>query len=194
MDSPQVVVIAGPNGSGKSTAAPVLLHELFGISQYVNADTIAAGLAGNDPDSVALQAGKLMLRRLRELAEKRESFAFETTLASRSFAPWLKELRNSGYQIHLIFLSLGSDEVAISRVADRVAMGGHAIPEEVIRRRFQSGIENLWSLYWPILDQVFIYDNTAPGSPDLVAYRGADGRLMVEDSRTWDHLNEYRND
>ncbi len=99
--SPNVVVVAGPNGSGKSTAAPSLLRDYLGLTEFVNADVIAQGLAGFHAEAVAIQAGRIMRARLRELASQRIDFAFETTLASRSFAPWLRELRDSGYRVHL---------------------------------------------------------------------------------------------
>jgi predicted ABC-type ATPase len=94
---PNLVVIAGPNGAGKSTLAPALLHGLLGLDAFVNADVIARGLSGFDPDSAAIQAGRVMLQRLRELAEARADLAFETTLASRTFAPWIERQVAAGY-------------------------------------------------------------------------------------------------
>ena len=101
---PSVVVLAGPNGAGKSTAAPALLQGALGVTEFVNADAIARGLSAFDAERAALPAGRVMLRRLRDLARQRVSFAFETTLASRSFAPWLAELKRDGYSIHIVFL------------------------------------------------------------------------------------------
>ena len=141
-DAPTIVVIAGPNGAGKSTTAPVLLNEMLGLREFVNADVIAQGLSAFAPENVALQAGRLMLARLRQLAEARKNFAFETTLASRSFAPWLREQRAAGYALYLLFLYLPSPEFAVRRVAERVKLGGHDVPEKVghqaaLRRRAQ---------------------------------------------------------
>ena len=102
-DAPSIVIIAGPNGAGKSTAAPVLLKETFATPEFVNADVIAQGLSGFAPENSAFEAGRIMLRRLRQLARERRSFAFETTLASRSFAPWIAKERGRGYQFILIF-------------------------------------------------------------------------------------------
>lgn len=136
---PSVVILAGPNGAGKSTAAPELLQGELSISDFVNADVIARGLSAFDPDRAAIAAGRIMLGRLRELAHPRETFAFETTLASRSFAPWLRDLRGSGYAVHLIFLWLSSQELAEQRVADRVCSGGHDVPADTIRRRYRRG-------------------------------------------------------
>src|SRR3954452_10640772 len=131
---PQVIVIAGPNGAGKTTAAPFLLRDTLGVTEFVNADTIAQGLSAFEPEQVATAAGRVMLARLKELAERRANFAFETTLASRWFARWLQKLIGGGYTLHLLFLWLPSADFAVSRVADRVRAGGHTVPEETIRR------------------------------------------------------------
>lgn len=120
--TPNLVVLAGPNGAGKSTAAPMLLRGTLGVTEFVNADVIAQGLSAFAPDRVALSAGRIMLRRLQELARQGVSFAFETTLASRSFAPWIRELAQTGYQFHLVFLWLPSADFAVQRVADRVRL------------------------------------------------------------------------
>src|SRR5262245_44459100 len=125
---PSVVILAGPNGAGKSTVAPALLQGPLAVNEFVNADVIARGLSAFDPQSVALAAGRVMRTRLRELAAQRISFAFETTLASRSLAPWLAGLKTDGYHVHLVFLWLPSADFAVDRVAQRVKTGGHAIP------------------------------------------------------------------
>lgn len=142
--APSVVVVAGPNGAGKTTAAPFLLRDSFGIQEFVNADPIAAGLSAFAPESVAIAAGRVMLARIEELARRRLSFGFETTLASRSFAPWLQRRVADGYSVHLVFLWLASPELAIARVARRVELGGHAVPEEVVRRRYAAGLRNFF--------------------------------------------------
>jgi len=133
-EQPQVIIIAGPNGAGKTTLAPFLLRDRFRTSAFVNADAIASGLSAFEPENVAIEAGRIMLRRLHELSEQSQSFAFETTLAARSYAPWIKRLRSSGYEMHLLFICLRSVELAIERVAERVRRGGHIIPEPEIRR------------------------------------------------------------
>jgi predicted ABC-type ATPase len=150
--SPQVVLIAGPNGAGKTSLAPFLLRDRFSEFTFINADTIASGLSAFAPETVAIEAGRIMLSRLRELSERKESFAFESTLAARSYASWLKRLRLQGYEVHLIFVWLRSIDLAIERVAERVRRGGHAIPLQEIRRRFQRGIDNLFELYIPLAD------------------------------------------
>lgn len=161
---PHILVIAGPNGAGKTTAAPALLHEALQINHFVNADTIAAGLSAFAPEKAAIQAGRVMLERMRYLAANSENFAFETTLASRSFAPWIVELKNKGYLFHLVYLLLDSPDLAVSRVNERVRIGGHSVPEETIRRRYQAGLKNFFKLYMPIADSWQMYDNTDIGN------------------------------
>jgi len=117
---PSLIIISGPNGAGKSTAAPNLLKGELAVSEFVNADVIARGLSAFEPERVAMAAGRIMLRRLDELAEQRTTFAFETTLASKSFAPWIVRLKKSGYLFHLIYLWLPSAQMAIGRVESRV--------------------------------------------------------------------------
>src|SRR4051812_9569015 len=122
---PNVIVLAGPNGAGKTTAAKVILPSLVNITEFVNADIISQGLSGFAPENVALEAGRIMLTRLHQLAEQRVSFAFETTLASRSFASWLQKLVGEDYEFRLFFFWVPSAEFSIGRVANRVKLGGH---------------------------------------------------------------------
>src|SRR6266571_1131293 len=142
--APQVVVIAGPNGAGKTTLAPFLLRDKLGLLEYVNADPIALGLSGFDPGSVAFEAGRVMLNRLHDLAEQRKTFAFESTLAARSYIRWIKRLCGAGYNFQLMFLWLRSADLAGQRVRERVRAGGHDVAEEVIRRRYVSGLRKFW--------------------------------------------------
>lgn len=160
---PKVVVLAGPNGAGKSTAAERLLRGPLRVDEFVNADVIAQGLSGLAPESAAFEASAIMLRRLHALAEQRVSFAFETTLASRSLAPWLRTLVASGYRFDLIFLWLPSPEAAIARVRDRVNRGGHDVPEVTIRRRHAAGLRNFFELYQPIATTWQMVDNNRNG-------------------------------
>jgi predicted ABC-type ATPase len=158
---PIVVVIGGPNGAGKTTCASLLLPEAIGLRQFVNADTIAAGLSAFAPETVALQAGRIMLERLNELARERQSFAFETTLASRSFAPFLRELQTNGYTVHVAYVWLRSPDLSVDRVAGRVARGGHHVPEETVRRRYARGLTNFHRLYRPLADSWLLCDNSS---------------------------------
>jgi len=188
IDSPNVVVIAGPNGSGKSTAAPFLLRDYLGITEFVNADVIAQGLSAYGAANVAIPAGRIMLERLNELASARADFAFETTLAARSFAPWLSELQALGYQSHLVFLWLPTPEMAISRVAGRVRRGGHHVANEVVRRRYHGGLQNFFQLYRPIVHAWRMFDNSGREGYDLIAQHVPDASLLVEQPDIWDAL------
>ncbi|MEQ1910054.1 MAG: zeta toxin family protein [Vicinamibacterales bacterium] len=165
---PSVVILAGPNGAGKSTAAPALLQGALQVNEFVNADVIARGLSAFDPDSAAIAAGRVMLARLHELAAQRVSFAFETTLASRTFAPWFAGLKVSGYDIHLVFLWLSSADLALERVADRVRNGGHDIPSDVVRRRYSAGVRNFFHLYQQVATSWAMYNASGP-QPLLLA-------------------------
>lgn len=181
---PDVIVIAGPNGAGKSTLAPYLLRDRFGILEFVNADTIALGLSAFSPESAALDAGRVMLSRLRELATEMVDFAFETTLASRFYARWLERLRSKGYRVHMLFLWLPSADFAVERVAQRVRAGGHNVPEESIRRRYKRGLHNLCKLYLPIADSWQVYDGSE-NPPELIAFGDKVKESTVVDAERW---------
>jgi predicted ABC-type ATPase len=183
--APKVVILAGPNGAGKSTSAAKLLRGVLKVEEFVNADTIAQGLSAFAQDRVAFQAGRIMLMRLRELAAARSSFAFETTLASRSYAPWIAELRAAGYKVHLIFLWLPSDDEAVARVAERVRAGGHHVPEPTIRRRYDAGVKNLLTIYMQLADTWQVVDNSVARRPRSVAAGTSHGEARVEIPLTW---------
>jgi predicted ABC-type ATPase len=181
---PSVVVIAGPNGAGKSTIAPLILRGPLDVREFVNADDIARGLSPFNIEGAAVAAGRIMLARMRDLARQRVRFAFETTLASRSFAPWLKELKDSGYAFHLVYLWLPSADFAIDRVASRVRRGGHPIPPETVERRYHGGIRNFFRLYRPLATTWAIFDSS-DRRRSLIA-EGEDGRPPgVKDDRRW---------
>ena len=150
---PNLFVIAGPNGAGKTTYARRFLPEEMRTREFVNADLIAAGLSPFAPDKAAFEAGRIMHHRLRELAAQRADFAFETTLSGRAYAPLLRDLRAAGYRIKLDFLWIPQLDLTRQRVRQRVAKGGHNIPDDVQERRFHLGVRNLATLYRPLLDQ-----------------------------------------
>jgi predicted ABC-type ATPase len=189
-ERPSVIVLAGPNGSGKTTSAPKLLRDVLGVAEFVNADTIAQGLAAFSPELVALEAGAIMLSRLHLLAEQRRTFAFETTLAGRSFAPWLAQLVASGYEFHLVYLWLPSADLAVARVADRVRNGGHDIPEETIRRRYRSGLKNFFRLYMRLATVWRIYDNSNVDDMLLIAEGEKTKVTRVVEQPAWQALVE----
>jgi len=186
---PSVVILAGPNGAGKSTVAPALLRGALAVNEFVNADVIASGLSAFDPDSAAIAAGRVMLARIRELASQRVNFAFETTLASRSFAPWLRQLVTSGYSAHLVFLWLPSADFAVDRVAERVRTGGHNVPPETVRRRYAAGLRNFFQLYQPLVSGWVLYDSSGP-VPRPVAEGLASHPPTVYDRDIWASAQE----
>jgi predicted ABC-type ATPase len=186
---PYVIVIAGPNGAGKSTAAPALLHGLLGLEDFVNADVIARGLSAFHPEGAALQAGRIMLARVRELAAAGRDFAFETTLASRTFAPWIAGLRrDDGYEFHLNYLWVPAPELSIARVANRVREGGHFVPDDDVRRRYQRGLDNFFQLYRPIAEVWRFYDNSQPSEPRLLAEKSLNLAEALYDEDLWNRL------
>lgn len=182
---PWMVIVGGPNRAGKSTAAPGILREVLGMTDYVNADVIAAGLSGLNPDGAAVAAGRVMLARIRELANRRADFAFETTLASRFFAPWIEGLRAGGYHFRLIFLWLPSADAAVARVRQRELSGGHGVPDDTVRRRYARGLQNFFELYRPLADSWALYDSSDHDGPRLVAQAEPDRPHEIIDEETW---------
>ena len=187
---PQVIVIAGPNGAGKTTLAPFLLRDTLGVLEYVNADPIALGLSGFDPGSVAFQAGRVMLNRLHDLGEQRRTFAFESMLAARSYVRRIEHLRRGGYRFQLMFLWLRSVDLAVGRVRERVRAGGHDVAEEVVRRRYDAGLRNFWSLYQPLADTWAVYDNSDLPSPLIIAQGGQGEGLTIVHGDLWKRFQE----
>jgi predicted ABC-type ATPase len=181
---PRIFVIGGPNGAGKTTAAVGSLPEILECADYVNADAIAKALSPFASNRAAFKAGRLMLEAIHELAAAGRDFAFETTMASRSFVPFLKRCRSKGYEVRLIFLWLNSVNLARGRVAKRVRSGGHDIPKDVIKRRYRAGIRNFLQLYVPEADQWAVYDNSGR-QPSLVARSTAPGKMELLQAETW---------
>ncbi len=175
MSKPRVVIVAGPNGAGKSTIAKYLLPEGAEVLEFVNADQIALGLSAFAPETVAIEAGRVMLRRIEVLMDAKQSFAFETALASKTFTRLCKRAALAGYDIELVYVSLPNPKVAVQRVASRVRDGGHSIPTEVIKRRFQRSLHNFFNLYCGIVTRWWLFDNGHAATPTLIA-RGVHGR------------------
>jgi predicted ABC-type ATPase len=159
-DEKKILIIAGPNGAGKTTFAQEFLPNEAQCPAFVNADLIAAGLSPFAPEVAAIKAGRLMLEQLHEYVHKGESFAFETTLSGKTYARMIPTWQKAGYHVKLIFLNLPDVELAIARVAARVAQGGHGVPDEVIRRRFFTGQRNCNHIYKPLVDSWILYDNS----------------------------------
>jgi len=157
---PKLYIISGCNGAGKTTASYTILPEMLNCREFVNADEIARGLSPFNPENVAIEAGRIMLNRIRELMDDGVDFAFETTLATRSYTSFVRDAQAKGYQVTLLYFWLNSPDLAIKRVAKRVAAGGHNIDEETIKRRYAKGIDNLFNLYMDIVDYWILADNS----------------------------------
>jgi predicted ABC-type ATPase len=186
--TPTVYVIAGPNGAGKTTFATKFLPEFVHCQEFLNADLIAAGLAPFAPETQNLRAGRLLLTRIRELAEAQRDFGFETTLAGRNYLRILSQMRSGGYRVLLFFLWLPSADMAVARVASRARLGGHNVPEVDIRRRYLPGIRNLFRLYRPLADAWWLYDSSRL-PPSLIAAERS-GQLQVEQTELYSQITQ----
>lgn len=164
----KIVIIAGPNGAGKTTFAESFLPNEADVDDFLNADLIARGISPFDPDKAAIRAGKILLDEIRRRITNGESFAFETTLSGRGYAKHIPRWQASGYHVKLVFLSLPDPNLAVHRVHSRVRQGGHAIPDDVIRRRFDKGRENFERIYKKLVNSWILYDNS-DGSPILLS-------------------------
>ena len=156
----KIVIIAGPNGAGKTTFALEFLPREADCPDFMNVDLIAAGLSPFDPDRAAIRAGRLMLEEIKRRVREGKSFAFETTLSGRHYTRMIPRWRAAGYHVKLIFLNLPTANLAVARVAARVAQGGHNVPESVIRRRFDSGLRNFHNIYRSLVNSWVLYDNS----------------------------------
>jgi predicted ABC-type ATPase len=184
-----IFILGGPNGAGKTTAAEVLLPHKLRIQALLNADEIAREIAPGNVEAVAFEAGRRMIERMRELVRHGESYAFETTCAGKSHIRLLKECRSAGWRISLIYLWVPSPEYSIARVARRVSQGGHHIPDDVIRRRYHTGLWNMRHLYLPLADYATIYDNR-DRALRLIARCAPDSLLRVLDEEIWAKIEE----
>ena len=178
--APHLYVIAGPNGAGKTTFAREFLPHYAKCENFVNADLIAQGLSPFSPAAAGIKAGRLLLKQIHEFAKQRAVFAFETTLSGKTYVSLLRRLKQQGYVIHLFFLWIPSVELALVRIKDRVAQGGHNVPTADVRRRFGRSVQNFLRVYRPLFDSWTVFDtSTAP--PALIA-KEEGGKLTVEDA------------
>jgi len=185
---PNLYIIAGCNGAGKTTASYTVLPEILDCKEFINADEIAKGLSPFQPEKVAIQSGRIMLKRIDELLTSKADFAFETTLSSKSYVNTVKEAQENGYNVTLIYFWLSSIDLAKERVKVRVTEGGHNIPTEVIERRYKLGLENLFKLFIPIVDSWMIFDNSSNDS-NLISEGGRGEENEVYDKEIWETLN-----
>jgi len=187
MTDKNLYIIAGCNGAGKTTASFTILPEIIECKEFVNADEIAKGLSPFQPETVAFESGRIMLKRITELLFDNQSFAFETTLSTKSYKSKILEAKEKGYTVTLLFFWLQNIELAKARVKMRVSEGGHNIEPEIIERRYFRGIENLFKIYLPIVDGAIIFDNSN-GKHELLAEKTVDGQLNIIDSIKFNEL------
>ncbi|MDY0090606.1 MAG: zeta toxin family protein [Flavobacteriaceae bacterium] len=190
MSDKSLYIIAGCNGAGKTTASFTILPEILECKEFVNADEIAKGLSPFQPEKVAFEAGRIMLGRINELLKNDENFAFETTLSTKSYKNKIKEAQQKGYTVTLLFFWLQSIELAKERVKTRVSEGGHNIEPDVIERRYIKGIKNLFDIYLPLADGVFIFDNSQ-GKHEPLARKITDGQIEIRNEEGFNKLKQY---
>jgi predicted ABC-type ATPase len=185
---PTLYIIAGPNGVGKTTFADRYLPDEAKQLEFVNADLIARGLSPYAPDAVTIEAGRIMLRRVRELISHRIGFTWETTMSGRTAVGWLRQAREAGYVLKAYFLWVRDPETTIRRIRQRVVEGGHNIAEDVSRRRFYKTIQNFFTVYRPLLTSWKLIQNELPG-PRLLAVE-KHGRLVVRDTLQFGQMRQ----
>lgn len=189
----KLYVIAGCNGAGKTTASYTILPEILDCKEFVNADEIARGISPFQPEKAGIEAGRLMLKRIKKLLESGENFAFETTLSTRSYVQFIDRAKEMDYQVTCLFFWLNSEELAISRVKTRVKEGGHHIPEDVIRRRYKRGLRNFFNLFLNKADN-WLFVNNSGDDYEIVA-EGALNEETINNVKQWEELkrNYYGN-
>ena len=190
MADKHLYIISGPNGAGKTTASYTVLPKILHCKEFVNADEIARGLSPFNPESVAIEAGRLMLKRISELLQRNESFSIETTLSTRSYFRLVEKAHLQGYDVTLLYFWLKSPQQAIERVAERVAKGGHDIPKDIIIRRYWDGLDNLFKIYMPIVD-TWILVNNSETPRFIVATGGRDQETTIKDTNHFKIIEEY---
>lgn len=190
MKDKNLYIIAGCNGAGKTTVSFTILPEIIECKEFVNADEIAKGLSPFQPENVSFEAGRIMLNRINDLLKENESFAFETTLSTRSYKNKILKAKEQGYTITLLFFWLNNIELAKERVKIRVHEGGHNIPKDVIERRYLKGIINLFDIYLEIVDGTLIFDNSY-GEHELIAQKIEKEDLMIFDFEKFHQLKQF---
>lgn len=182
-----IYIISGCNGAGKTTASFTILPEILNIDEFINADEIARGISPFNPESVSIEAGRLMLARIKRLIDQRESFALETTLATRSYVSLLNQARTQGYQTIGLFFWLDSVNLAIERVKKRVQTGGHSIPTDIIMRRYYRGLENFFGIYSNSFDEWILVNNS--GSSFEIVAKKKNQILTILKNKVWNQIS-----
>ncbi|MFH1004283.1 MAG: zeta toxin family protein [Bacteroidota bacterium] len=190
---PTLYIISGCNGAGKTTASYTILPEMLNCHEFVNADEIAKGLSPFQPEKSAIEAGRLMLHRIYELIKRKIDFAFETTLAAKSYAHTVKKAKENDYNVALIYFWLNTPDLAIERIKNRVSQGGHNIGEDVIRRRYKKGLENLFDIFIPICDYWLVIDNSQ--TPFIFVAEGEELiSIRIHNESIWNNIKSIKNE
>tara|TARA_R110002049_G_scaffold2485_2_gene18210 strand:- start:11408 stop:11983 length:576 start_codon:yes stop_codon:yes gene_type:complete len=188
----RLYVIAGCNGAGKTTASYTILPEILECGEFVNADEIARGLSPFQPEKAGIQAGRLMLERIKSLIGRGQDFAFETTLSTKSYKNLIQDAKKKNYSVTLIFFWLSSQELAVKRVETRVKEGGHNIPEKVIRRRYENGLRNFFDIFKSIVDDWMLIDNS--GDPYELIAEKTQSEEIIYNVEIWNSLKKKYNE
>jgi predicted ABC-type ATPase len=189
---PTLYIIAGCNGAGKTTASYTMLPQMLKCKEFVNADSIAAGLSPFQPETVAFQAGRVMLQRISELISEKATFAFETTLSTISYKETIKQCKAKGYDVVLLYFWLSSPDLAIERIKRRVEKGGHHIPNNVVKRRYKRGLENFFKIFQPLCDYWEIIDNSG-NLPDSIATGEKKIEKSIYNAELWRQIKRSKN-
>ncbi|WP_194850262.1 zeta toxin family protein [Nonlabens antarcticus] len=187
----KLYVIAGCNGAGKTTASYTILPEILDCDEFINADEIAKGISPFNPDGASFQAGRIMLERIHSLIESGKTFAFETTLATKSYRGFIEKAQAKGYSVSLMYFYLNSKELAVKRVETRVKEGGHNISKNVILRRYDNGLNNFFTIFKDLVSEWTLIDNS--GRPYKTIAETTDGILVVHETKIWNQLKENYN-
>jgi predicted ABC-type ATPase len=187
---PTLYIIAGCNGAGKTTASYTLLPEMLKCKEFVNADIIAKGISPFQPEKVAFEAGRIMLQRIQQLINEKETFAFETTLSTKSYKSIIEDCKAKGYRIVLLFFWLNSPELAIERIIIRVSNGGHFIPDDIVKRRYRRGLENFFKIFMPLCDSWEFTDNTN-FPPNTIASGNKNIENSIYNAEIWHQIKNH---
>jgi len=186
---PNIYLIAGCNGAGKTTASYTMLPKMLDCKEFVNADNIASGLSPFQPESVSIEAGKMLLERIDKLIEMNVDFAIETTLSGRNYLVKIRRWQKRSYKIILVFFWLRSSLLALERIKNRVSMGGHSVPEKIVFERYHKGLKNLFNNFIPICDSWFIIDNS-DSKPLMIAEGRKEVDLVIYNKQIWFSLKD----
>jgi predicted ABC-type ATPase len=184
--NPNCYIVAGSNGAGKTTFATEFLPRYADCVNFINPDLIARGLSPFDPNVALVRAGRLVLERIKQMRSAESDFAFETTLAGRSYIRVIRDLRAAGYCIQMFYLWIPGPDLALLRIRHRVQEGGHNVPARHVRRRYRRTLVNLFSLYRPLLDTLRVFDNST-STPRLI-FEDQDGKTAIYDDKLYQRI------